>query len=187
MKKISLQDFIEHLDNLKAEGFQGDKIQSYLAHHHIDQDEFAPFIFFREETYGRNLVTRGKLYELLVMTWLPGQQTPIHEHEGSACWMTVQSGKLSLRHYKPLTTDPHQIVPNGPSETHVAGETFFIDDTAGIYSIINTSTKPAVSVHIYARPVEECRIYNENLGKFEWTEMTYFTDPSTLEGSSFPH
>ncbi len=180
MNSIQLQDLVQFLNNQKEADFKSNVITTYLKSHHIPQDEFAPFIFFREETYGRNLVSGNDLYELLVLTWLPGQKTPIHDHAGQRCWMTVISGKLSVQSYKPLKPNSHDLISCGPQETRIAGETSYIDDDIGIHEISNPFSKPAVSVHLFSAPVHECQIYNDESKQFQWAELGCLTDPKAL-------
>ncbi len=180
MKSTTLKDFLRFLDQRKAADFKGDLIGNFLRDHHIHQDEFAPFIFFREETYGRNLVSGNSAYELLVLTWLPKQKTPIHDHAGQRCWMTVISGKLAVQGFKPIKPKSNDLIPCGPIETRTAGETSYIDDDIGIHEISNPFSKPAVSVHLFAAPVHECQIFNEEAKEFQWSKLGDLTDPESL-------
>jgi len=180
MKSTSLNDLILYLDQRNEADFKGDLIGAYLKATHIPQDDFAPYIFFREETYGRNLVSGNDLYQLLVLTWLPKQKTPIHDHAGQRCWMTVISGKLAVQSYKPLKPNSHDLIPCGPVETRTAGETSYIDDDIGIHELSNPFSKPAVSVHLFSAPVHECRIYNDESKRFQWSQLGSLTDPKSL-------
>ena len=175
----TLSDLVGLLNATSAKDFGGGGIDSALDKVALDCDELAPFIFFREETYGRNLIARTKEFELLVLTWLPGQRTPIHNHDGQRCWMWMNSGTLTFKNYKPISLQG-ELVPTGSVETHSVGDLVYIDDGKGIHSIANASKKPAVSLHLYAGPVSRCRIYNEKIGHFEWVELSYFTDPLSL-------
>lgn len=178
MKPITLVDFVDFLDQQTDKSFRGDTVDKFLTEHKVNSDDFAPFMFFREETYGRNLIFRGEHYELLVLTWLPEQRTPIHNHAGSRCWMLVQTGKLAFRTFKAPNLNKVELVCKGPVETIAAGSQVYIDDGIGVHCIANASTKPAVSVHLYAAPIEQCQIYNEANKKFEWTQLEYFTHPN---------
>ncbi len=184
MEKASLPDFLTFLNAQKGSDFKGCAVDSYLQRYCFTQNDFLPFIYFREETYGRNLVYRTELYELLVLTWLPQQRTPIHDHGGQRCWMMVQSGKLFFKNFKPPHADGGPLEVLGPCETHVAGEAVYIDDGIGTHSIANASNQPAVSVHLYAAPIPRCRIYDETRRRFEWTDLQYFTSPEIFQESA---
>src|SRR5690349_18454255 len=55
----------------------------------VTLDDLTSFIRFDPTTYQRNRVARGDHYEALVLCWLPGQRSPIHDHRGSSCAVKV--------------------------------------------------------------------------------------------------
>ena len=55
--------------------------------------DLSEFIKVRPESYSREPVASSKFHELLVMTWAPGQASPIHNHKGSSCVFRVISGE----------------------------------------------------------------------------------------------
>lgn len=184
MKSISLAEFVGFFDAQKAPAFRTDTIEKYLTEHSVSIDELASYVFFREDTYGRNMVSGNDNYEMLVLTWLPGQRTPIHDHAGQRCWMRVVTGELTFKNYLPLA-GKKTLVPSGAAETHAASKTVYIDDSLAIHSIANASTKPAVSLHIYAGPVEKCQVYNETAKQFEWIDLAHFAPPKPVLDPSF--
>ena len=183
METASLPDFLDFLNGQTKQDFKTDTVDKYLSQYRIDQEQFLPFIYFREETYGRNLVFKTDLYELLVLTWLPQQRTPIHDHNAQRCWMLVQSGKLTFKNFKPIDPVSPKLEVVGSVELHQAGESVYIDDGIGIHAISNCTTKPAISVHLYAGPIPRCRIYNESARAFELVELEYFTSPEIYRTS----
>ena len=40
-------------------------------------------IGYADDGYQRNVIKRSEFYELVAICWIPGQQTPIHDHAGS--------------------------------------------------------------------------------------------------------
>ncbi|MFM8316296.1 MAG: cysteine dioxygenase [Deltaproteobacteria bacterium] len=180
MKSISLNQFLDFLNQQTSTSFKTDIVDNFLKNHKIDHEEFLPYTFFREETYGRNLVAKNDFFELLVLTWLPEQRTPIHDHADQRCWMLMELGSLTFKNYEPVGSiidgKKYQLKPLGKAETIKAGnQPIYIDDGWGLHSIANASRKPAISVHLYAGPVPKCRIYNETLKSFETVELEYFT------------
>lgn len=51
-------------------------------------------------SYVRTLVRFTDHYEALVMCWLPGQQSPVHDHGGSACAVRVIQGAATETRYR---------------------------------------------------------------------------------------
>ena len=190
MKMTTLPDFLEFLNSQTKESLRGPAVDDYLRDHRFGEDDFLPFIYFREDTYGRNLVFKTDNSELLVLTWLPHHRTAIHDHSGQRCWMLVQAGALTFKTFHPVPHDVSKVdlKPMGPVETHCSGDAVYIDDGIGVHSIANASSKPAVSVHLYAGPIGKCRIYNESLRRFEQVELEYFTQyGEVLDRSSEAH
>lgn len=175
MKRASLDQFLEFLDVQDPASLRGDSVDRYLGTHKLNPDDFLNFVFFREDRYARNLIQRTKHWELLVLTWLPGQCTPIHDHDGNRCWVTVHTGALTIKSYDCLTDEKKLSRALGPAETVSKGGKIYADDGRGVHSIANASKKPAVSLHLYAGPIDRCRIYDEKTKKFVWKNLTYFT------------
>jgi hypothetical protein len=177
MNIITLPDFVSFLNDQKSEDFRGGKIDNFLLSNRVEQDDFVPFIYFREETYCRNLVFKNEFFELLVLTWLPHQKTPILGYAGQRSWMMVQSGVLTLQSYRAIKSDGMdptvELETVGESTVRAAGDQVYGDDQLDLYSIANATRKPAVSVHLNAAPVSECRIYNERQKNVEWVELGY--------------
>ncbi|MFM8270480.1 MAG: cysteine dioxygenase [Pseudomonadota bacterium] len=176
MNLISASDFLDFLTALRAKDFKSDKVDLFLKTRSFLEDTFLPFIHFRDDTYGRNLVYRNEFFELAVLTWLPGHRTPIHDHANQRCWMMVESGELVFKNYESPTSDSSKLRALGPAETIKSGNQVYIDDGLGIHSITNASPKPAVSLHLYAGPIDSCKIYNEATKRFERKVLSYLTE-----------
>lgn len=176
-KQVPLPEFIDFLNQQTARDFKGDKINKFFSECCLDNEDFLPFIYFREETYGRNLVYKTECYELLVLTWLPQQRTPIHDHAGQRCWVNVTMGELAFKNYEVNGLDGSkcELRAMGGVEIGKCGTNSYIDDGIAVHSIANASRVPAVSVHLYAAPVSSCQIYSEKNKRFEKTELEYFT------------
>jgi len=176
MNHLNLSDFLDFLAPLSAEDFTTDKVDTFLKKRTFVEDSFLPFIHFRDDTYGRNLVYRNECFELAVLTWLPGHRTPIHDHASQRCWMFIDSGELTFRNYENPGLGNHALKPMGRAETRKQGTLIYIDDDLALHTISNASKKPAVSVHLYAGPISSCRIYNESTKRFETKSLSYLTE-----------
>lgn len=168
----SLKDFLLFLNHQTKEKFQNGVVDHFLTTKYIASAELKNFSHFRGDTYGRNLIAKNDFYELILLTWLPKQRTPIHDHGGQRCWMYIQEGELSFKNYAPLR-ESNELIPTSSAEMHHEGNSVYIDDGIGVHSICNNSIKPAASLHLYAGPVPRCRIYNESKQHFEWVNLDY--------------
>ncbi len=176
MNPVKLQEFLQFLNSQDATEFQGDATSRFLKKRTFAPDAFAPFTFFREDTYGRNLVSKNQNYELIVLTWQPRHFTPIHDHASSRCWMWLMKGTLTFRNYDFPTPQCKGLNCQGSTETRTAGDLAYIDDEMGVHSIANASNETAVSVHLYAGPIPRCQIYSEAERKLKWVDLCYFTE-----------
>jgi cysteine dioxygenase len=176
MTSISVSDFLEFLTPLKAQDFKSEKVDRFLKARWFSEDTFLPFIHFRDDTYGRNLVFRNNFFELAILTWLPGHRTPIHDHGNQRCWMMVESGELTFKNYEYPASDSAKLKPLGRAQAINRETKVYIDDDLGVHSITNATQKPAVSVHLYAAPINSCRIYNEATKRFERKLLSYLTE-----------
>ena len=177
-KIISLSQLTDLLDSFSAARWKEDGWVEELQTQAVDLEDLLPFVFFREDSYGRTLVHRKKNYEILVVSWLPNQKTAIHDHSGQRCWMWVSSGKLTFRNYHRVDSKKETPRLAGPEQVFSAGESTYIDDSMGFHEILNTSGKPAISLHLYAKPISKCQAYNPEKKKFEWLELACFNLPA---------
>ncbi|WP_254509371.1 FAD/NAD(P)-binding protein [Anatilimnocola floriformis] len=117
--------------------------------------DVAAFAQTSPKSYHRSLVVRRDHYELLVLTWLPGQGSVPHDHAGSVsamlvlqgvaaegCWRTAADGYVDLEYEA-------QVLP---------GEITAWQD-AGLHTVRNASPngEPLVTVHVYAPPLRDFR------------------------------
>jgi uncharacterized NAD(P)/FAD-binding protein YdhS/predicted metal-dependent enzyme (double-stranded beta helix superfamily) len=128
-----------------------------LAQLTLSEREVLPYVERRADAYSRRCVVRREGYELLVLTWGPGQGSAAHDHSGSLCGLKVLEGTLTEQLYE-LGQDG-----NVRATTRVRGTTGQIvaDPGVAIHALANTgsSDERLVTVHLYAPPLPEVRRY----------------------------
>lgn len=67
------------------------QIQLRARLYQIKRDSYARRLLLRDESTG---------YTVVVMTWAPGQATPIHDHAGIWCVEDVVRGEICVTRYK---------------------------------------------------------------------------------------
>ncbi len=82
-------------------------------------------------------------HEVWLLTWLPGQQTELHDHGGSAGAFHVFSGTLTEDTVGGPAESP-RVVTRDLGEG--AGRRF---GTHHVHRIVNRGTDPAISIHVY--------------------------------------
>lgn len=121
----------------------------------LTMDDVAPFVQVNARNYHRALVVLREHYELLVMTWLPGQSSVPHDHSGSICAMQVLQGKAVEESFC-VAADGYADLDY---ETHYGcGEISALQD-ASIHTVRNPAkaSETLVTVHIYAPPLTDFR------------------------------
>ena len=140
-----------------------------------DLEPWADYNHPAADSYGRRLVKHGGHYEVMVMTWLPGDVSAIHDH-GGAEWGAVQcfgqalhdTFRLSALRLHALESLPYQ-----------PGDLAFVDPTL-IHQMGNQGSQPFLSLHVYgcrqARPLitSQARVFDLDLGEIQYTDGGVF-------------
>ena len=101
----------------------------------------------------RQVMFQNAQFELVLMNWGADSSSPIHGHGGSQCYMSILSGELIETRYRPYHSTPlHEVKLSNGSVTH-------IHDEASFHKL--SSVTGAVSLHLYARPLETMQVFDE--------------------------
>jgi len=131
------------------------QIRDAVLHADLKLVDVAPWVRTDPRRYNRNRVVLRDDYELLVMSWLPGQASVPHDHAGSICVLQVLDGSGVERTYRP--TD------DGFVEEWLASDLstgqLVAGDDAGIHSVHNDAAdgRTLVTVHVYSPPLKDFR------------------------------
>lgn len=66
----------------------------------IDEDALGSAVHADRVAYVRTLLYRDERVEMLALTWLPGQRSPVHDHGASTCIVRVVSGVATENLYR---------------------------------------------------------------------------------------
>ncbi len=145
---VSLQCLIFLLSQTKQ--LTSDRVYQSLLHANVKQSELMPWATFDHpvaDSYGRNLVYHGGYFEIMVMSWVPGDVSAIHDH-GQAQWGAVQCfGQAIHTVYELVGRKLHPLadLPLFPSRIVEVNHDL-------IHQMSNCSQKPFLSLHIYGCP-----------------------------------
>jgi cysteine dioxygenase len=173
----NLQDLIK---NLQLHRFDDRSIiEEIISVVELDIQKTIDRCNWDEKKYTRNLVHRGEIFEVLLLCWLPGQSSPIHDHSDSSCWMKVITGEGEEEIYSYNKEDNSlKDLKLKKSRRVKAGEFVYIDDKEGVHRVINTGSQKLITLHIYAKPIGECLRY---LAKEDKTEIATFQNDIQLD------
>jgi SAM-dependent methyltransferase len=82
----SIHNLIQLLEN--ASTFSTPILINWLKNAAITQEDLLPWTDFEHpvaDSYGRKIIAEGKNYELMVMSWIPGDFSGIHDHGSASC------------------------------------------------------------------------------------------------------
>ena len=149
-----LRIFLAELEALGGR-ITADAVVDILARSGLGIDDVAPFISPQQETYSRRRVVRTEAYEVLVMTWLPGQGSGAHDHAGSVSAFKILRGTGHETSFAPGADT--LVDPIGTRELH-EGEVG-LDAGELIHAVRNDCSRkePLVSIHVFAPPIAELR------------------------------
>src|SRR5215467_16015221 len=109
---ISVDDFIDRLRSFERSLITRDCVLDLCSSVRITDSSLAPYVYFDDAFYTRNLIYRDELFEVMTICWQPGQKTAIHTHNGQLGWMTVSQGEV-------LTHEYHHERCNAPENQNV--------------------------------------------------------------------
>jgi len=123
--------------------------------------------------YARTLLHRSPEFELVLVTWSPGSSTPIHDHAGQDCWLVPLIGAFDLHDYAILdeTTRRMRLVPLRARRI-CEGEVDRRDEHESVHAVTPASAG-ALSLHLYARPLDRCRVFHPARGTWQWRRLRY--------------
>jgi len=164
--------------NLKH-GSRGKEVAGLLAEYAARERDWREFAHFKGECYARNLVSASELFELLVICWQPGQVSPIHDHQGQNCWMAVLDGQIRERLYH---LPPQQKGPlvAGHARVLEAGSVAYIHDDIALHDI-GSLDRPGITLHLYSRPIRECRTFDAETGAETLRGLVYHSVEGVLQ------
>jgi 3-mercaptopropionate dioxygenase len=133
----------------------------------------AQFTQIKPGSYARRLLIRDSMngYTVVVMTWAPGQATPLHDHGGIWCVEGVIQGELNVTRYKVerKTGKRYFFSKQQPIRASV-GSTGSLIPPDEYHVLMNTADATAVTLHIYGGEMDRCNVYEPRTDG--WHERT---------------
>ncbi len=127
-----------------------------IGNHTITTSDFKEHIQPDPTRYYRKSIEQNELFEMLILTWMPGQKSPIHNHRGSQCIVRVLQGTAVESTYRPhLDGSFSCMIKEYPEGSVIGGE------DADIHTVENIpiATQPLVTLHAYFPALENMEIF----------------------------
>lgn len=145
---------------------------SILNRINFDAIDFKAFESWSSEKYTRNCLHKDSQFELILLCWDEGQQTSIHDHDGEDCWVYLLKGEMEEVFY---SLDKSNYLRKEQSQTIVPHQLSFMNDRIGFHRLRNSFKGQSISLHIYAKPIEQCHFYCETSEQFIEKKLKYDT------------
>jgi len=176
---------------LDSDHIDPNHIIGLMERYSSNADDWSQYAMFdHSRAYTRNLIDDGNgKFNLMILAWSKGQQSPIHDHAGSHCVMKILGGELkeSLYDWPDMSkqgdtvedcsdiTTAHKLdcCPNTGccltkqrEKIYSGDQVTYIHDKIGLHRISNPSSeRGAVSLHLYTPPYEICKTFEEQTGR----------------------
>ena len=150
--KTPVQHLISQLSETPIEDYT-----SLLEKFDFNQINFTLFESWSDKRYTRNCIYKDDQFEVLLLCWEPGQQTAIHGHDGKDCWVYLLEGEMTEVFY---SLDSENYLRQDRSHVITPRQLTFMNDKLGYHKLMASEQCRSVSLHIYARPIEECLYFD---------------------------
>ncbi|HYO63870.1 MAG TPA: cysteine dioxygenase family protein [Pyrinomonadaceae bacterium] len=185
MPTIPLGQLVEGLCAIGPEDFCVGNVHDFLLRHPVEVSSLEPYLFFNKEHYTRNLIFKNELFELLAICWEAGQCSLIHNHAEQNCWMTMPVGRLRVQNFRVAEQDERT------NSCRIERTDFFdlhktaaaeVDPGEPVHQVLNLPEfrERAVSLHLYSKPFDKCRVYSTARNQFSEISLCYHSQYGRL-------
>jgi cysteine dioxygenase len=170
IKKIDIP--IQTVSKLITVLFEEDKTNytNILKHLQIPIQAFEKYTSWSDSYYTRNCIEENEEFELILICWEGGNKTSIHDHGGEECWVYIIEGEFRENIYE-LNGSENLVIKK--SSDYKAGDCTYMKDFMGYHDLENVSNKRSMSLHLYAKPIKACNVYNSKKKTFNRKELSY--------------
>jgi cysteine dioxygenase len=132
--------------------------------------EFEKHATWSDTCYTRNCIAENEDFELILICWKKGQTTAIHDHGGEECWVYFVEGDFREHVYEETENGKLKIVKTTNAKP---GDVTYMIDFMGFHNLENRSNKRSMSLHLYAKPIKNCNVYDSKKNTFVRKELSY--------------
>ncbi|MEE9406976.1 MAG: cysteine dioxygenase family protein [Polaribacter sp.] len=165
---------LQSLDELISALSEGERTTyNHIIHSlKLPTNAFEKYSSWSDECYTRNCIANNDKFELILICWCKGHRTSIHDHGGEECWVKVIEGEFKETIFKKDEIGALNLVKSTISKLN---EITYMKDFMGFHRLENVSNKKSMSLHLYAKPIRKCNIFDEKLKIFVNKDLTYNT------------
>lgn len=178
-------DLVDDLSAAAARGEGDEALGRLLLEATVDASTLEPYVFWAPGRYTRNLLYRSEQFELLALCWEAGVASAVHDHAGQRCFMKAIAGAFEVEDFVRLeggrVPGAARLASLGTRRL-VSGELDALDASRDIHRVAPAGGR-AVSLHVYARPVDRTMIYDVANGRCRYAYLRY----DAIRADAFAH
>jgi predicted metal-dependent enzyme (double-stranded beta helix superfamily) len=175
MTRLGLTTLVDRLASLSASDITLDAVQAIVADGALSDADLKPYVGVRPDKYARRLVKRTGLFDVMVLTWAPGQFTPVHNHAGNCGWVRLVRGQIAEESFRlvPGSAQPDAataasvngrvgnigLEATGSGVIATVGAVATVDRARAIHRLGNPARPGGdvtVTLHVYSLPHDRC-------------------------------
>lgn len=161
----TLSELIQVLDEVERT-----KYTTILKSMKLPIAEFKKYATWSETCYTRNCIEENENFELILICWEKEQVTAIHDHGGEECWVYFVEGEFREHIYTENEKGKLDIIKTTDAKP---GGVAYMIDFMGYHNLENLSNKRSMSLHLYAKPIKNCNVYDSKNNEFTPKELAY--------------
>ena len=168
---------IQSVDDLVTALSEGERTSFFdlLNSSEIPNAAFEKYSSWSDDFYTRNCIVDTEKFELILLCWEKGQLTPIHDHGGEECWVKVIAGEFKETIFKESDTGEMLAIDSAVAKQN---DVTYMVDFLGFHKLENISKQRSMTLHLYAKPIRNCNLFDENSGEIINKVLKYHTAPS---------
>jgi cysteine dioxygenase len=160
----SLPELIETLNECDPQDYV-----KIAANMNLPKDEFEDYAFWNDDCYARNCIERTDVFELILICWKPGDETPVHGHDEQKCWIYQVDGNMYEERFQ--EEDGELVSCN--QMVLSPGRLSYMEDGMGYHSLENKSSDDSMTLHLYISPIDCCQVFDPSEEEFCEKELKY--------------
>jgi cysteine dioxygenase len=154
---MKLPEFFAQLDE-HPQQVPLDQIANLLERLELQLSDVQSHLEFNAHHYKRNLMHQGPSCQVLMLCWLNGQRSQIHDHVGSNCGVRVMRGTAIETTFH--RADNGMIYASGSRALAEGSICANHDDDIHQVSNLAADDKCLVTLHVYSPPLRNMNVYD---------------------------
>ena len=138
----------------------------------IPLSDFDKYLLWKKDGYSRNCIIRTEAFELILFCWNKDDFTPIHRHDNQKCWIYQVNGEMVEIRYE---QNAERKLIESNKQLLTPGSLTYMHDNMGCHMLKNLSEEKAITLHLYIKPLQSCKVFNYSTNCFEKLTLDFDT------------